>query len=288
MNFPNYFADAESNFNDAKFVIFGVPYDKTTSFRSGASQAPREIRQASWNFETYNFRTGNDLKDIPIHDYGDLEVENLSPKDMIKKVTDFTSMLLSKNKFPIAIGGEHSITPGIISAFPKDIAVVSLDAHMDFREQYEKESNNHACAIRRIADYVDIKNIAVLGIRSAEKKEFIDAKNQDLFFIDAFTIKEKGIKYALDKIKDHIKNKRIYLTFDIDVLDPAYAPGVSTPEPFGLTTFDVKECIDFFSTQLVGFDVVEVCPTYDHGETALIAAKFIRYLLEKVYFKKHG
>ena len=288
MNFPNYFADAESNFNDAKFVIFGVPYDKTTSFRSGASQAPREIRQASWNFETYNFRTGNDLKDIPIHDYGDLEVENLSPKDMIKKVTDFTSMLLSKNKFPIAIGGEHSITPGIISAFPKDIAVVSLDAHMDFREQYEKESNNHACAIRRIADYVDIKNIAVLGIRSAEKKEFIDAKNQDLFFIDAFTIKEKGIKYALDKIKDHIKNKRIYLTFDIDVLDPAYAPGVSTPEPFGLNTFDVKECIDFFSTQLVGFDVVEVCPTYDHGETALIAAKFIRYLLEKVYFKKHG
>ena len=286
MNFPDYFADAESNFNDAEFVIFGVPYDKTSSFRLGASKAPKEIRNASWNFETYNLRTGRDLRNICFHDFGDIDVQKDSPKDMIKKVKDFTSKLLLKNKFPIALGGEHSITSGIIQAYPKNIAVLSLDAHIDFRKQYENEQNNHACVIRRIADHIDINNIAVLGIRSAEKEEFEDAKNQDLFYIDAFDIKKTGIKEAINKTKNHLKNKKIYLTLDIDVLDVAYAPGTSTPEPFGLTSFDIFECIENFSSQLVGFDVVEVCPHYDNGQTALIAAKFVRLIIDYVHFNK--
>ena len=126
MKFPKYFADAESNFDEAEFVIFGVPYDKTSSFRYGANKAPEDIRQASWNFETFNLRTGFDLKDCKIHDYGDLVVKNDSPKEMVQKVKEFTSTVVLNNKFPIAIGGEHSITSGIIQAFPKDIAVVSL------------------------------------------------------------------------------------------------------------------------------------------------------------------
>lgn len=284
MNFPNYFADAESSYNDAKFVIFGVPYDKTSSFRKGASKAPKEIRQASWNFETYHIFTGNDLKEVKFHDYGDLEVEKDSPEDMIGKVRRFSSELISKNKFPIAIGGEHSITPGIIQAFPKDIAVLSLDAHIDFRKQYENEIYNHACVINRIKDHVGIKNIALFGIRSAEKEEFVEAKNQGLFFIDFFKIKEIGFEKAFDKIKSYLKNKKVYLSLDIDVLDIAYAPGTSTPEPFGLTSFEVLECIKLISPQLIGFDIVEVCPTYDKGETALLAAKLIRYLMDFVYF----
>jgi len=286
MNFPNYFADAESSFNDADFVIFGVPYDKTSSFRLGASKAPKEIRQASWNFETYNIKTGNDLRDIRFHDYGDLDVINDTPDNMVKKVNKFASELISKNKFPIALGGEHSITPGIVSAFPKDTAVVSLDAHMDFRQEYEDESNNHACAIRRIADHIDIKNIAVLGIRSAEKEEFEEAKKQNLFYIDSYNIKENGIKNAIEQTKKYLGNKKIYLTLDIDVIDPAYAPGTSTPEPFGISSFDVLECIKAFSLQLVGFDVVEVCPPYDTGETSLFVAKIVRFLLDYVWFSK--
>lgn len=283
MNFPNYFADAESNFNDAEFVIFGVPYDKTSSFRHGASQAPKEIRQAGWNFETYYLKTGVDLKDIKFHDYGDIDVKNDKPEIMIRKVREFTSKLLEKNKFPIAIGGEHSITPGIIQAFPKDIAVLSLDAHIDFRQQYENEPYNHACAVRRIADHVDIKNIAVVGIRSAEKEEFEEAKTNKLFYIDSFFIRNNGIKKAIDETKKYLKNKRIYLSLDIDVIDPAYAPGTSTPEPFGITPFDVLECIDAFSPQLIGFDVVEVCPPFDKGETALLAAKFVRYVIDRTW-----
>ena len=284
MNFPNYFADAESSFEEADFVIFGVPYDKTSSFRKGANLAPKEIRNASWNFETYNFRTGFDLKDAKIHDFGDLDVINDSPKEMVQKVEDLSIKIISKNKFPIAIGGEHSTTVGVVRALPKDISVVSLDAHIDFRNIYENEQYNHACITRRLADHVDIKNIAVLGIRSAEKEEFDEAKNLGLFYIDSFDIKEMGMKRAINKTMNHLKDKKVYLSLDIDVIDPAYAPGTSTPEPFGLKPIDIFDCIESFSSNLVGFDIVEVCPSYDSGQTSLLAAKLIRLLIEKVNF----
>ena len=211
MTFPNYFADAESSFDEAEFVIFGVPYDKTSSFRIGASQAPKEIRQAGWNFETFNLRTGFDLRDVKFHDYGDLDVKNNSPDEMVKKVTEFTRKLLDNNKIPIALGGEHSITSGIIRAFPKNIAVVLLDAHLDFRNEYENEKNNHACTVRRIADHIDIKNIAILGVRSAEKEEFEDAKKQGLYYINAFDVKKIGIKKAVEDTKAFLKNTQVYL-----------------------------------------------------------------------------
>ena len=286
MEFPNYFADAESDFKNAEYVIFGVPYDKTSSFRTGASKAPKEIRLASWNLETYNIKTGMDLKDIKFHDYGELDVINDEPKIMVNKVNKFVSYLLEKNKFPIAIGGEHSITPGIIKAFPKETAFLSLDAHIDFREKYEDEPYNHACVIKRISDTIDIKNIAVVGIRSAEKEEFEDAKKYGLYYVDSFSIKEDGINKTIQDLKKRFKNKKIYLSLDMDVIDPAYAPGVSTPEPFGLTPFDVLTFIENFSSQITGFDIVEVCPPYDKGETAILAAKIIRYVIEKSWSKR--
>jgi len=283
MNFPNFFADAESDFNEAEFVIFGVPYEKTSSFRYGAGKAPKEIRQASWNFETYDLRTGIDLKDIQVHDYGNLDVDNIGSEEMVEKVKDFTSSLLAENKFPIAVGGEHSITPGVVKAFPNDIAVLFLDAHMDFRERYENDVNNHACAMRRVGDHIKRKNIAVLGVRSAEKEEFDSVREFGIFYCDAFSIRKAGVSEAIQKTKEHLKEKKIYLTLDIDVIDPAYAPGASTPEPFGLTPFDILEIIEAFSPQLIGFDIVEVCPPYDNGETALLAAKLLRSLIGAVW-----
>ncbi len=150
MDFPNYFADAESSFHDAPFILFGVPYEKTSSFRHGAEKAPYEIRQASWNFERYDLRTGTNFEHILVHDYGDLNVQNLTSKEVFDTTKTFTSTLLTQQKIPIAIGGDHSITPGIITAFPKDIAVISLDAHMDFRQIYKNDIYNHACVIRRV------------------------------------------------------------------------------------------------------------------------------------------
>jgi agmatinase len=281
MNFPDYFADADSDFDEADYIIFGVPYDKTSSFRPGASQGPKEIRKASWNFETFNIKTGFDLRNVNFHDHGDIDVKNVKPEDMINKVNELTSYILENNKFPIAIGGEHSITPGVIQAFPKDISIISLDAHIDFRDSYENEKYNHACALRRISDYINIENIAVLGIRSAEKEEFEDANKKNLFYIPSYEILDEGIDKSLIKVKKYLKNNHIYLSLDIDVLDPAFAPGTSTPEPFGINPFDILEVIDFFAKNLIGFDVVEVCPNYDNGETAILAAKIIRYILEK-------
>jgi agmatinase len=283
MDFPNYFADAESSFDDASFILFGVPFEKTSSFRHGADKAPHEVRQASWNFERYDLRTGMNFEKILVHDYGDLDVLNLTSKEVFETTKTFTSTLLAKQKIPIAIGGDHSITPGIIAAFPKDIAVISLDAHMDFRQKYKNDIYNHACVIRRVADHIPPQSIAVLGIRSAEKEEYEQAQEQKLFFRDAFTINKIGIEKSIQQTKMHLKGKQIYLTLDIDVVDPAYAPGTSTPEPFGLTPLDVLDIIEAFSPQLIGCDVVEVCPPYDHGQTAVLAAKLVQTCISGIW-----
>ena len=193
---------------------------------------------------------------------------------------------MNERKFPIALGGEHAITPGVIAAYPQDYSVLVLDAHLDFRTSYEHSQHNHACVVRRIADHLAIENIAVLGVRSAEKAEFDQAVQAGLFFKDIYTIRKNKLPSIIAETKKRLQGKPVYLSLDIDVVDPAYAPGTSTPEPFGLTPLEVIEIIDAFSDQLVGFDVVEVCPPYDQGQTALLAAKLIRMVLCKVWKNK--
>lgn len=288
MKIPNYFADAVSSFNDADFVIFSVAYDRTYSFRPGARKAPDQIRNASWNFETYDLRTSVDFKDINVHDYGDLNVSELDPEKMIEKVKGFTSFILSKKKIPICLGGEHSITPGIVYAYPDDICVLSLDAHLDFRDEYNNQKYNHACTTKRISDYIKIENIGVLGVRSAEKQELDEAKKQGLFFKTSFEMKKIGINNILSETKKFFKNKKMYLTIDIDVIDPSFAPGTGTPEPFGISPFDLLEIIDIFSPQIIGFDVVEVNPDFDNGESTILAAKIIRNLIGNIYLNEDG
>ena len=277
MSFPDFFADADSGFRDAEVIIYGVPFGRTSSFRKGAEQAPSAIRQASWNFETYDLRTGIDISCLKYHDYGDLDVSKLKSGEMIHQVADFVKTL--KKKVPIAIGGEHAITPGILSGFSKDIAVISLDAHLDFREEYEDDRFNHACVIRRILDHIPVGNIAVLGVRSSEKQEKMEADQQHLFYLDRFFIRDHGIDQAIKKTKEYLGDKKVYLTLDMDVIDPAFAPGTCTPEPFGLSPFEVVTCLEAFAPQLCGFDLVEVCPAYDQGITSVLAAKLIRLVL---------
>ena len=286
MQFPNYFADAESSFDAASFILFGVPYEKTSSFRHGADKAPYEIRQASWNFERFDLQHKTNFEEIQVHDYGNLDVDQLTSKELFETTKSFTKTLLLKNKIPIALGGDHSITPGIVTAFPQDIAVLSLDAHMDFRKQYKNDPYNHACVIRRITDHLPMENIAVLGIRSAEKEEYDEAVDLGLFFRDAYTIQKTSLSKIIHDTLSHLKGKQIYLTLDIDVIDPAYAPGTSTPEPLGLTPAQIIEIIEAVSPQLIGCDLVEVCPPYDHGHTAVLAAKLIRTSISLLW-KKH-
>ena len=179
----------------------------------------------------------------------------------------------------------------IINAFSKkkkNFSVLVLDAHLDFKDVYENNRESHACVVRRISDIVGVENIAVLGVRSGTKDEFEEGKKAGLFYLNSFEINKNGIDWALDQVLKKFKNKEVYITLDIDSIDPSYAPGTSTPEPFGLVPFDILNCIEKFSSQLIGFDIVEVCPPYDKGETAILAARLLRYLITEVSLKKHN
>ncbi len=284
---PNYFADTETNYDDASFVIFGVCYDETSTFRKGSRHGPIAIRTASWNFESYNLLTGVNFRDLPVHDFGNIPLEQAaSPLEIAKTVRETSEQFIKDGKIPILLGGEHTITPSIICAFPKDTSVISLDAHLDFRDTFKEERFNHACTIRRIADHIPVKNILVCGVRSAEKKEYDEAKNLDLDFIDSITIHKQGTNPILTMIQKKFPSKKVYLTIDIDAVDPGFAPGTGTPEPFGISPFHILTLIDAIADKLIGFDVVEVSPPYDHGETAMLAAKLVRYGIERIGQKK--
>jgi len=272
------FADASEDFDDSKFVIVGVPFDGTSSFRSGARHAPNKIREASYNFETYMFEHGRDIEDIKFYDAGNTD-EFGNADTMTKGVHSYVKDLVGKGKFPIMIGGEHSITPPTVRCF-ENISVLSLDAHLDFRNSYLNERNSHACTTRRISEIVGVQNVVPVGVRSFSFEEKEDSERMGLKFISSFEVFEgRGIERAIKKALKMIESDRIYLTLDIDVIDPSYAPAVGTPEPFGLTPLDIKKAINLLKDKLVGFDLVEVSPPWDHGNTATLAARLIREVI---------
>jgi len=278
------FADSVDSIEKAIFVLFGVPFDSTSSYRKGSKFAPNAIRDASYNFEAWMFEHQLDLSEVCLYDAGDL-YELGSVEEMLSETKKTVREILDIGAFPIMLGGEHSVSPAAISQF-KDIGVLHIDAHLDFRDEYMGCKNSHACASRRASDFVGIKNIVPMGMRSISKEEIEDVKKKGLRFIDAYKIHEIGIEIAVDQALKYMKNnKRIYLTLDIDGIDPAYAPGTGTPEPFGLTPFDIKKLIAKVADRLVGFDLVEVSPPYDNGNTSALAARIVKEVIAQVYKK---
>jgi len=267
------YADAMSSFEDSKFVIVGVPFDKTTTYRSGTRFAPTTVRETSQTFEKENFEHGITFDDIPVHDAGDLYEEG-SVDDMVESVNEEARRIVSEGKFPMFIGGEHSISPPVVGAF-EDIAVVTIDAHLDFRDEYQGLKNSHACALRRIVDHVGKGNAFAFGVRSISADEKVD----EALYADAFRIHKEGTEKVFDEMLAKLKRKHIYLSLDIDGIDPSYAPGTGTPEPFGLTPWDVRYVINRLGDRLVGFDVVEICPPYDNGNTSILGARMMREVM---------
>ncbi len=267
------FADAESSFEDAFFVIVGVPFDKTTTFRSGTRFAPTTVREATQNFEKENFEHGTTFDDIPVHDAGDLYEEG-SVDEMVGSVYEEAKRIVDAKKFPLFIGGEHSITPPVVKAFG-EVSVITIDAHLDFKDEYQGLRNSHACAHRRIADHVGEGNAFAFGIRSISSDEEVSKA----LYADAFRIHEEGARKVFDEMLSRLKRTPIYLSLDIDGIDPAYAPGTGTPEPFGLTPWDVRYVINRIADRLVGFDVVEICPPYDNGNTSVLGARMMREVM---------
>jgi len=269
------FADANATLDDARFVVYGVPYDRTASFRSGARLGPNAIREASWNFETYHMDRGIDLANVKVCDLGNTE-EFGPTKDMVDGVQRRSRDLVRRGKIPIVLGGEHSIAPASVMGFDEDIGVLGIDAHLDFRDEYLKERFSHACSARRIADHVGVDDVVYMGVRSFSAEEKEDLERLRLTYVSAFEIHEGGIERAVARALKAVDAERIYLTIDVDGIDPAYAPAVGNPEPFGLTPLHVKSVIDTLAPNLVGMDINEVSPGWDHGQTALLAARIVR------------
>lgn len=288
--FPSYFADAEASLDDAKFVVAGLPYDATVSYRYGTALGPDEIRQATWNIERWNIRNKVDFTEIPVHDMGNLELAGLHPDKMFDVVLEGARKVARAKKFPLFLGGEHSTIPPVVHAMKEaypDLKVLQLDAHLDWRRDYHGSQNNHACAMRRMADAVGPENMAGIGIRSVEKEEHDHALEDGFRFWTAYDVARDGIGRALHAALKHLGNpEHLYVTLDIDGIDPAYAPATGTPEPFGLTPFDVLHVITRTAPNLVGWDINEVSPAWDTGNTAALAAKLSREIISEVWLQQ--
>lgn len=260
----------------ARYVVVGVPYDQTSTYRSGSRFGPRAVREASLNIETYDLQTGIDLENVPIHDAGDLHVVD-SLEETLRRLSAVTSDILSAQKIPVCIGGEHSITLGVARSLPKSVGIVSFDAHGDLRDEYGGGSLSHATVLRRISDIVGADRIFVCGLRAIckEEKEFIE--EHEIKHLTPWTLREIGVAKAAEKLKSFCRKfDKTYLTIDIDALDPAFAPGIGNPEFNGLTPDELLSLTAVVADEhLIGFDLVEVSPTYDTGATAAAAARII-------------
>jgi agmatinase len=270
------FSGIQRTFEEAKYLILGVPLDVTSTYRSGARFAPLAIREASLNIETYSFRTGMDVEDLKIHDLGDLHVAG-EVDETLKRLGLATKELLDSKKMPVIIGGEHTITLGVMRSVGKNVALVGFDAHLDMRNEYMDLTTSHTTFMRRIKEQVNPHKILEIGTRAVCKEELDYAKKSNIQFLTVQQIRRDGVEKTAKKIDTLLADcEKIYLTIDMDVLDPAFAPAVQNPEPDGL---DMSLLLDLLGKvcdhQIVAFDLVEVAPHYDKGVTAIQAAKTI-------------
>ncbi|NMC10255.1 MAG: agmatinase [Methanothrix sp.] len=275
------FADASGELEGADYVVIGLPFDSTTSFRSGSREGPNAIRLASLNFESYERDCDVDLAKLNICDLGNMELgsDPAYAWETIKEGID----LLPESSVPVFLGGEHSIAPPIIGGLVQkrrcELGVLVLDAHMDLREEYGCTKLNHACTSRRILEIEGVKSYVSIGIRSGSKEEHSFAAENEVRFFTSREVREMGVDFVLDAALESLSCEQLYLSLDLDALDPAYAPAVGNPEPFGLTSWDVKRVIERVATRAVGFDINELTPAYDRGETALMAASLARWFI---------
>ena len=276
---PSWLADADADLAGSVFVVIGVPFDGTASFRKGACEGPGAIREASQNFEPWLMELGLSLEDVPVHDAGDVP-EVATAGEVVHAVETLVGQLGSETRIPVLLGGEHTASEGAVRARAHphgDLAVLVLDAHREYRQEYMGEPRSHACAVRRCSDVVGADRTAVLGVRSASKEELDDAREHGLTFGSADRVREAGLDTVLADLLGAIGEGPLYLSIDLDVLDPSHAPGVQNPEPWGLSPLDVRRVMDTVAPRLVGLDMMECAPSHDGGQTALVAARLLRH-----------
>jgi agmatinase len=256
-------------------TVFGVPYDGTTSYRPGTRFGPNAVRNAFLNIEAYSKPLDVDVEKLPLRDLGNL-ARFVDPKETTRMVSKLTGELFNNQQRFCMLGGEHSITFGSYPNAPKECALVVFDAHLDLRDEWEGSAFSHACFLRRVLENRNPGLIAHIGGRAATKDEWSLSKRFGLV-IGAQDAESSGSQRLFRKFLE--RYKRVYVTIDIDALDPAFAPGTGTPEPGGISTATLlKYLYDLGGTELLAFDIVEVSPPYDNGATATAAARFMNEL----------
>ena len=274
------FIGCDNEYEESKFVIFGAPFDSTTSFRPGTRFASSAMRNESFGIETYSPYQNKDLEDINVFDLGDLELSFGNSEIALKKIEDIAQEISEDNKIPLMIGGEHSVTLGSVRAMAKkypDLHIIQFDAHTDLREEYLEQVYSHASVIRRCWDILGDNKIFQFGIRSGERAEWEFAKKH----VHTTKFNFEG----LDSVVESLKDKPIYLTIDLDVLDPSEFPGTGTPEAGGVSFVDLHNAIEKVSKlNIVGIDINELSPVYDQsGQSTALACKLLREILLFIY-----
>ncbi len=274
---PNCFLGCESSFLDAQAVIFGAPYDGTTTFRPGTRFAPAAMRTDSIGLETYSPYFDKDIVDYKIHDYGDLDLPFGAPTKALNMISETAKNIFSLGKKPIMIGGEHLVSlPVIQQAFMQypDLHIIHFDAHTDLREDYLGEDLSHSTVIRRAWDMLGDGHIWQFGIRSGTREEFYWSR-------DGHT---NMCLHNFDHLNDAISGigkSPVYLTIDLDVLDPSVFPGTGTPEAGGVSFKELINSLKAISSlNIIGADIVELSPHYDiSGVSTAVACKVLREVL---------
>lgn len=271
------FIGCDSEYDAADIVLFGAPFDGTTSFRPGTRFGPSEIRHQSFGLETYSPYQKVDLCERRIFDSGDIELCFGSPEKVLADITDRAARIFNDGKLPFMVGGEHLVTLGSVRAaaekFP-DLCIVHFDAHADLRDEYLGETLSHACVLRRCHDLLGDGRIYQLGIRSGDRSEFEwQPGHTQMFLFDVS---------ATSDVVAALQNRPVYLTVDLDVLDPSVFPGTGTPEAGGVTFNELRQAVTNVCRELnvIGCDVNELSPVYDQsGVSTAVAGKIIREML---------
>lgn len=278
------FLGSTFDYRRAAVVLVGVPLDATTSYRPGARFAPAMIRQVSEALEEYSPVLDRELADCPFYDAGDVLLPPGNIGESLERTEAVIDGVLADGKFPLVIGGEHLVTlPAVKAALRRypDLAVVQLDAHADLRDEYMGQKLSHATVIRRVVEVTGGQSVFQLGIRSGTREEFAFARNNTRLL-------SGEILSSLEQLEEGLKGRPVYLTVDIDVLDPAFAPGTGTPEPGGCTPGELFAALyRLAGLEVVGMDLVEVCPPHDPAATtSLLAAKLVREAILSFGFLK--
>lgn len=272
------FIGCDAEYEEAAVVLYGAPFDSTTSFRPGTRFAGQAIRSESYGLETYSPYQDRDMEELSVFDSGDLELAIGDSDLVLKAIEERAAKILEDGKLPFLIGGEHLVTLGAIRAAVKKypgLHIIHFDAHTDLRDDYLGVKLSHACVLRRCWELLGDGQIHQFGIRSGEKEEFQWARAGHT---DFHPFRLDGLKETIEALQ----GEPVYVTVDLDVLDPSFFPGTGTPEPGGVAFLELMEAVTEVCSgvNLIGCDVNELCPAYDaSGVSTAVACKIIREML---------